>query len=243
MTDTNINITQVQLRRGLDNEIIPAVLLAGEPAVTLDTGRMFFGMDSTIPFGPNGITPPARVEVLTEASLVTFARLFDRMDRTVGPVGLVESQITRRPYLIGTLAASTISNIVQVAVLDINSTVGAMSSTPADFLVCRGNTGAAIIDYFISDGTHVLRSGRLTILHNGNSTSDSAVLDDNYVSYSATASSGSSVVAVSAAFGADVLFSAERVPTGLTDHAIRLKYTNNTTSNLTISFRVASQGA
>jgi len=220
-----IQITKIQIRRGLQSEVQPENLDPGEFAFAFDTGRLFVGShpDHEGLWSMRAIPPYEAIEVLTEGSLETFARMFDRMHRTLGPVGLVEGgpAYTRRPYLEATLEAETaVWSAVMVKRADQGTGLYDDEDTD-EFLLARYSSVGAMVDYYILDTGNVLRAGRLTIVHDGNEVGDDARIVDEQVSFPKVAGNGTPIP-IDDLFTTGVQFRATRVTTSPGNYAIRL---------------------
>lgn len=228
-----IQISKIQLRRGAFLDLTQDSLDAGEMAFATDEGRLFIGPDpdQTGSWSVRDTPPYNNIEVLTETSLETFARLFDRLHRTMGPVGLVEGAGTfdRKPFLEATLAANTTA-WTPVDIARINQSTGLFDGATEELVLMKSDSGAALVEYFILDTGAVLRTGLLKVLHTG-VTNDVALMSDECVSYRGNTSSA---VLISTLISG-VEFRAVRATDGET--RIRLEYKNANTSSYTLQLR------
>ncbi len=240
-----IEITKIQIRRGAEADLLPTSLDTGEFGMTTDTGRLFLGTDpddtglwsTRVPgvLTSEGIAPYGNIEILTEASIDTFARMYDRMHRITGPAGLSEGDLTRKPYLKSTLAPNT-SAWDAVLVERIDPATGLYDGVPEEVVLADTVSVGAIVQYFLYEGTDLVRSGTLTINHDGNSINDEAQSVDEAVSRCEISSSISAVPA-SQAFLTGVRFRAFRLTSGPSSR-IRLEYRNSTTTPLVLQLRL-----
>jgi hypothetical protein len=232
-----IEISKIQIRRGDQADLLPSSLAPGEFGMAKDTGRLFLGADpnDTGLFADRSVTPFENIEVLTEASIDTFARLYDRMYRTTGPVGLAEGDLNRKPYMTATLAAST-SAWTSLQVERIDPTTGLF--TPGaleDTVLSETSSVGALIEYFLCDNTHIIRSGELRIIHDGNLTTDEANLIDETTSRCEVPTSSFPITS-DTAYLSGIRFRAFRLSSGAGTR-IRLEYKNSTTSAYTVQLR------
>lgn len=231
-----IEISKIQLRRGSDADLQPTSLDAGELCFTTDLGRLYIGPDSNLTSHPRkgrDIHPYENVEVLTEMSIDTFARMHDRLERAVGPVGLTEGDLARKPYLSSVLTAN---NNDAIRVDRVNTATGLYDvGLPEAVVLAEADSVGSVIQYFLFEETtgHLVRSGTLTINHNGVSTHTEAYVEDNYVIRSHL-SSGSTVFTVGAAYES----TAVRFQATLDSGRITLEYNNNTAKDYVMQFRL-----
>lgn len=233
-----IEISEIKIRRGLETELLPTSLGPGEFGMALDTGRLFLGTDPAFTglWTGRAISPYTNIEVLTESSVDTFARLYDRMHRTTGPVGITEGDLARKPYLNASLAPAVTWTSVQVE--RINAATGLYDSgILEDVVLCETVSVGAHINYFLFNGTNLVRSGVLVVNHDGNLTIDEAQLvDQTTARYESAASSIS--VSADTAFLTGVRFRAMRLAAGPSGHLIRLEYQNSTSTTYTVELRL-----
>lgn len=238
----DIQISKIQLRRGLETEILPNSLDAGEMGFTLDSGRLFIGTDENLegPWTTRILPPYDNVEVLTEASLETFARLFDRMNRSLGPIGLVEGANTfsRRPYLEAALSSASTS-WTSVMVKRIDMATGYIDDETSEALVlAEAVSCGARIEYFLIDDSDdtVARSGVMTVMIDGNGPSNIAHVSDDFITAPLLAVTGNSLP-VDQVYGVGVEFRAVIDSNGGNDYFIRLEYKNGTGVDFTLQLR------
>lgn len=238
-----IQISKIQLRRGVQSELGEGSLAPGELAATMDTGRLFLGTDPD-QGGPlremvedRPIAPYDALEVLTEASVETFARLLDRLSRSTGPIGLVEGAETfiRRPYMEAELPVSFIWAPVQIKQIDqVTGLYGA--GADIELTLAEGNSFAGLIDYFMLDASVVVRTGVMVALHDGNESIDEGRLVDEHVATPAIQGNGTPVL-VDDLFVTGVQFRVRRVSSG-GEFRMRLEYKNSTATEYEIKLRV-----
>lgn len=238
-----IQISKIQLRRGLQSELGEGSLAPGELAATMDSGRLFMGTDPD-QGGPlremvedRPIAPYDALEILTEASVETFARLLDRLSRATGPIGLVEGAATfaRRPYHEAALPVSHIWAPVEVKQVD-QSTGLYDAGPPVELTLAEGESFAGMIDYFILDESVVVRTGVMVALHDGNPSIDEGRLVDEHVATPSIQGNGTPVL-VGDLFVTGVQFRVRRVSSGLGEYRMRLEYKNSTATAYEIKLR------
>ena len=238
-----VQISKIQLRRGAQSELGEDTLDPGEMAMALDTGRLFIGSDPNVG-GPvrelladRPVLPYDAVEILTETSVETFARLMDRLNRTMGPVGIVEGAdtFTRRPYLEADLPVSFIWQPVQIRRVD--QTTGLyMGGAIEDLVLSESDSFAALIEYFLLDDEHVVRAGTLTAVHDGNIAVDYGRLTDEHVATPIIQGNGVPIL-VNELFVTGVQFRVRRVSSG-GEYRMRLEYKNDTAVDYEVKLRV-----
>lgn len=236
MLMTTTQISKIQLRRGKQTELDPGTLDDGELGFATDTGRLFIGTDPTeIGIWTDRATLPYdSLEILTETSIDTFARLHDRMERMIGPVGMVEAITARRPYVEGVMPANTTS---WTPFSIFRSTIdGAIDENITDFLVlAHASSISAELTYFIFDGNKVFRSGTMHVMHDGNTPVDEAVMADDYVADFQVSATGTPIL-VNTLFGTGLRFRVMRIAG--TDPTFVLQFKNETTKLLRMQLRV-----
>lgn len=230
-------ISKIQLRRGLQQDLDVNSLDSGEMGFATDTGRLFVGTDPTQngPWSTRATLPYDSIEILTENSLDTFARLFDRMNRGLGPTGLSENLASRRPFIEANLAAnSTAWTDLLVFTYDNNGNL----ENPLTHMAILSNTRSvsAVIPYCVFNGNNVIQSGALSAIHDGNTAIDEAVLTDEHVSNQQIASTGAPFL-VDEIYNTGLIFRVVRVGTN-PSYSFRLQYQNASSSALRIQFRV-----
>jgi hypothetical protein len=242
-----VQISQIQLRRGLYTDLQPQSLSPGEMGFAIDAGKLFIGPDPNYTgFWAARATPPYNsIEVLTEAARDTFARLFDSFFRTAGPVGLTEAQttFTRRPYLEASLPP-TATNWTAVAVNQVDMGTGLWETgATEEFILGNGMTVGANIEYFLVDNVdvQVVRCGRMTAIHNGNTNSDVGLLTDNNMSFPSVVGNGTPISPQSL-YTTGVQFRLNRVGDGTAPY-LRLEYQNTNTITYTGLFRTSVETA
>lgn len=176
----SIQISKIQLRRGNLNEIVTGTLDPAEFGMAVDAGRLFIGPGNgagDAQYAERGGTPGNNIEVLTEASLETFARLFDRMNRLAGPTAMAAGALERKPFLEGDLTPTTASNWAELRVKEIQQN-GAYNedNSGVALILSATESAAATIRYFIFDSDVAVRSGTIDILD----TSDNIQMIDDY---------------------------------------------------------------
>ena len=234
-----IQISKIQLRRGLYSEVQPENLSPGEMGFALDEGRLFIGTDPDITgvWSERELPPYDAVEVLTETSIETFARMFDRLHRTLGPVGLAEGiAFTRRPYLEAELAIASSWTTVQVKRADAGTGLYETGQFENLILAQDASVGA-VVTYFLMDDENVVRSGTLTVLHDGSVTSDVARVIDESLAYPKIAGNGTPIL-VSQLFTTGVQFRALREGNEEAGYTISLEYKNTEAVAYTMQLRV-----
>lgn len=248
-----IQISKIQLRRGLEQDFTSSTALSpAEMAFATNTGRLFIGADDNM-LGPwsnrTAQAPYGNIEVLTEASLQTFARLFDRFNRSLGPIDGVDGQpsFQRRPYFEADLP-DTDSTSQPVMVKAISETTGSLDDLSTDEFVIANVTRScgARLEYYImaqypeggSGRLECIRSGLLTIVHNGDVAFPAQVVDE-YVTFPLIPADGDPVL-FSDAYDTGLLFGATIQGNGDGNYRVRLEYTNNTGVTLTLLVRGSS---
>jgi hypothetical protein len=233
-----VNISKIQLRRGLQTDLQPENLSTGEMGFAVDTGRLFIGSDpdETGLWSSRVLPPYDSIEILTEASVETFARLFDRLHRTLGPIGVVDGAagFDRRPYLEAELPIASSWSPVLVKIADQGTGLFENAETE-DLVLARGDSVGGKIEYFLLDTATVSRTGTLFIIHDGNGDSDEARVVDECIAFPKIAGNGTPIV-VDDLFTTGVQFRAVRVGSGL-DTVIRLEYKNTEASAYTMQLR------
>lgn len=232
-----IQISKIQLRRGKQHELDVNSLDTGEMGFATDTGRVFIGTDPNDSglWSGRTILPFDNVEILTEASLDTFARLFDRMHRMSGPVGLSEGSLARRPYLEAVLSANT-EAWTAVPVFRTNANGVIEEALTEDLILSQTRSLSAKIEYFLFDGADVVRSGVLNIMHDGSLVNDEAVTSDEHVADFQLAATGTPILAHNL-FATGVRFRARRSGTD-PNYSFRLEFVNDTNVALRVQMRV-----
>lgn len=240
-----IQISKIQVRRGLEQDFTPSTNVGpGEFVFAENTGRLFIGADDTM-LGPwpsrNTEAPYGNIEVLTEASLQTFARMFDRLNRSIGNIDSISGMtpFARHPYFEADLPITATS--LPVMVKTISETTGMLDDLNTDELVLANltNSCGAILEYFVSDlSGNVIRTGSLMIVHNGNVTFPAHVSDE-YVAWPSVTADGDPML-VSDVIDINLQFSATVQNNGDSTYRIRLEYINNTESDLVVHIRGAS---
>lgn len=245
-----IQISKIQLRRGLEQDFTSSTSLGpAEMAFATNTGRLFIGADDAMlgPWPTRTTQPPyGNIEVLTEASLQTFARLFDRFNRSLGPIDGVDGQpsFQRRPYFEADLP-ETDSTPQPVMVKAISETTGALDNMSTDEFVIANITRScgARLEYYVmaqhpEGGTGALecvRSGVLTVVHNGD-VAFPAQVSDEYVTFPMIPADGAPVL-YDAAFETGLRFGASILSNGDGNYRVRLEYRNETGRALTVYLR------
>ncbi len=232
-----IQITKIQLRRGRESELDVNSLDTGELGFATDTGRLFVGTDpQQVGFwSSREVLPYDNIEVLTEASVDTFARIFDRLNRMTGPVGTAEGGINRRPFIEAELEANT-SEWTSVPIFRLNASGQIEDSLVDDLVLSRTKSLSARIEYFVFDNARVIRSGVMTILHDGDSPLDEAVISDEHVSDFVVSGNGASLLS-DTLFDTGLRFRAVRSGTN-PNYQFHLQYRNETEQTLRIQMRV-----
>jgi hypothetical protein len=232
-----IQISKIQLRRGKQHELDVNALDTGELGFTTDTGRLFIGTDPDEHglWSDRTILPYDNVEILTESSLETFGRMFDRMHRMTGPVGLAEGLLPRRPYLEANLAPET-TLWTNVPIFRFNSDGLIEEALTDDLILSLTRSLSARIDYFLFDSSRVVRSGILSIMHDGNMPIDEAVLSDEHVADFQLAATGTPIL-VNDLFVTGVRFRVIRSGDN-PNYSFRLQFMNDTNKSLRIQMRV-----
>jgi hypothetical protein len=231
-----IQISKIQVRRGPEIEVGPDTLSPGEFGLATDTGRLFVGTDpaSTGLWTDRNVSPYDNLEVLTEASDDTFARLFDRMNRVIGPVALAEGHLPRRPYLEATLVTN--ADWQPVMLTRINNATGLPDlDFTEEFVIADSLSGGAQLQYFIFDGTTLIRSGEITIVHDGDQTAEFAYMCDEYTTHYIVSSSAEPLSA-DELFDTGVRF-AGRLVGSSPDLRVRLEYQSDSVNPLTLQVR------
>lgn len=247
-----IQISKIQLRRGLEQDFTSSTSLSpAELAFATNTGRLFIGADDTMlgPWTTRTTAPPyGNIEILTEASLQTFARLFDRFNRALGPIDGVDGQppFVRRPYFEADLPITNTPS--PVLVKTISETTGMLDDLNTDEFILANITrsAAARLDYFIlaqnpagdTGPLEVIRSGVLTIVHAGDISFPAQVSDD-FVAWPQIPANGNPVL-INQVISTGLQFSASVQNNGDSTYRIRLEYVNNTEGALTVHFRGSS---
>ncbi len=233
-----IQISKIQIRRGDEADLLPDSLSPGEFAMATDSGRIFVGTDPN----DNGlwtgrmIAPYDNLEVLTEASVETFARLYDRMHRVTGPVGLTEADLARKPYCQAELPP--VEDWTAVMITRVDPGTGLYDEGIVEELtLAQAESVAGEIVYFIFDGDNLFRSGVLQCLHDGNSTVDVGYVSDEAISYYEVPISGAPI-AVDALIETSVRFRINRVADGPEEYRIQLEYLNETNTTFALEARV-----
>lgn len=233
-----VQISKIQLRRGLQTDLQPQNLAPGEMGFAVDTGRLFIGPDPNHDgvWSMRSLPPYDGIEILTEASVETFSRLFDRLHRTLGPVGLIEGGATfdRRPYLEAELPVSSSWGAVMVKRVD-QATGLYENAVTEEMILAKDTSVGGVVDYFLLDTANVVRSGRITIIHDGNSTSDAARVVDENTSFPKIAGNGTPIT-VDQLYTTGVQFRAMRVGSGASAY-IRLEYKNTEATPFTMQLR------
>lgn len=232
-----IQISKIQLRRGKQQQLDVNSLDTGEMGFATDTGRLFIGTDPNEYGLWSGRTllPYDNIEVLTEASLDTFARLHDRMSRMCGPVGLSEGIISRRPYAEAIMDAN-ITSWTNLPVLRTDANGFLQDALTEELVLSQSQSVAAIIEYFIFNDTNIVRSGTLTVTHDGNLVSDEAMLSDEHVADFQIAATGTPILAPTL-FATGIKFRAIRV--GISpNYSFYLQYQNDTSATLRMQMRL-----
>lgn len=224
-------ISKIQLRRGLQQDLVLTDLGPGEPGFATDTGRLVIGTDQIGPWTDRTVFPQETVEVLTENSTETFARMFDRMNRVVGPSGMAENT-TRRPFHEATLAANTTTWTNVVAMSYDNN--GALQPLTDTVIVSPSGSGSAKIDYALFNGTASVQHGTLFASHDGNSTSDEASIIDDYVANHLVTITGTPFLSGDV-YDSGIQFRVMRVGTS-PNQSLRLQYKNATPNSLHFYF-------
>lgn len=248
-----IQISKIQLRRGLEQDFTSSTALSpAEMAFTTNTGRLFIGADDSMlgPWPNRTAQPPyGNIEILTEASLQTFARLFDRFNRSLGPIDGVDGQpsFQRRPYFEADLP--TTDNTPQpIMVKAISEATGTLDDLSTDEFVLTNITrscGARLEYYVMSQhpdgGTgslECIRSGVLTIVHNGD-VAFPAQVSDEYVTFPLIPADGAPVL-FNDAYETSLRFGASILSNGDGTYRVRLEYTNETDTAMTVYIRGSS---
>lgn len=235
-----VQISQIQLRRGLYTDLQPQSLAPGEMGFAIDAGKLFIGPDPNYNgfWGSRTLPPYNAIEVLTEAARDTFARLFDVFNRTAGPVGISEAQttFTRRPYLEAALPPTATWEAVAINQADMGTGLWETGATE-EFVLGNGMTVGAEIDYFLIDNvdTKVVRCGRLTAIHDGNTNSDVGLLTDNNMSFPTVVGNGTPIMP-NLLYTTGLQFRINRVGDGSSPE-VRLEYLNTGTIQYTALFR------
>lgn len=234
-----IQISEIQFRTGVENDLQPGALKPAEPAMLVDSGRIVVGVDPNHsgPWTDRAVFPYDHVEVLTESSLETFARLFDRFHRTLGPVGIVEGADTflRRPFLDAALPIS--ANWTPVLVKRVNTATGLLDDgTTEELTLVEGETLGGMIEYFLLGADNVVRTGVLTVVHDGNPSVDAARVVDENVAVPTIVGNGTPIL-VDDLFVTGVQFRVMRVSAGPGEYRMRLEYKNTTASAYSIQIR------
>jgi hypothetical protein len=232
-----IQISKIQLRRGKQHELDVGSLDTGELAFTTDTGRLFVGTDPEESglWSDRTILPFDNIEVLTETSVETFSRLHDRMNRMTGPVGMAEGLLARRPYMEAQLAPE-VTTWTNVPVFRASADGLIEESLTEDLILSLTRSISAQIAYFLFDGSRVVRSGVLNIMHDGNGAIDEAVLTDEHVADFQLAATGTPIL-VNQLFVTGLRFRALRTGSD-PDFSFRLQFQNETNKSLRVQMRV-----
>lgn len=237
-----IQISKIQLRRGLETEFTPSSLDLAEFGFAKDTGRLFIGVDDSI-IGPwptrTDVPPYGNIEILTEAALQTFARMFDRFNRSLGPIGVAEGStpFLRRPFFEGDMPISSSWTVVNIKTID--QTNGALSNlTNEPFVLAQADSCGGKVEYFLLSGGTVVRTGIITVLHNGDGAVDQAQSTDEYVVWP-TVSGGGDPIPVEQLYSTGIEFRANRISTGPDEYSIQLEYKNTTSGAVTIQLRAS----
>jgi hypothetical protein len=140
-------------------------------AFALDTGRLFIGPsgeEGQAGFPDRTASPGDNIEVLTEASLETFARLFDRMNRLAGPTAMATGAIDRKPFVEADLAitgstwtALTIKEVLPDGTYSVGSTI--------PLVLTDTDSGGAQIRYFLFAADEARRGGIMELVDQGSS--------------------------------------------------------------------------
>lgn len=237
-----VQISKIQLRRGLQNELTVGSLAPGEMAFTTDSGRLFVGSDPEQAgpvremFEDRPVAPYDAIEVVTEASLETFARLLDRMTRALGPVGVAEGAGTflRRPFFEASLPPS--ENWVPVLIKRVEQATGLYAGDETEMTLAESDSFGGLIDYFMLSNSAVVRSGVMTVLHDGNPSVDEGRLVDEHVATPSILGNGSPIL-VNDLFVTGVEFRIQRASSG-GEYRMRLEYKNTTEETYEINFKV-----
>lgn len=177
----NINISKIQLRRGIENAITLNLLDVGEVAFTTDTNRLFVGVD---PSQSNAVSivhnaqnpggfPFNNVEILTEFS-PTNQQIFDNAARNINTAFIVSAPMA-------VLSAPPMSGLVltPLNVQQFSSSGGLVGQVPFTISTQGNHIGSAKISYHIVDSNTdtPLRTGQLTIFFQGN-TFPASIVDE-----------------------------------------------------------------
>ena len=238
-----IQISKIQLRRGIQNELTVGSLAPGELAFTTDSGRLFIGSDPNQAgpvremFEDRPIAPYDAIEVITEASVETFARVLDRLSRSLGPVGVAEGAETflRRPFFESTLPVS--ANWAPVLVKRVEQATGLYSGgDDTELTLCEAESFGGLINYFLMDDIGVIRSGVMMVVHDGNPSVDEGRLIDEHVATPRIQGNGVPIL-VDDLFITGVQFRVRRVSSG-GEYRMRLEFKNTTPVVYKMNLRV-----
>jgi hypothetical protein len=231
-----IQLSKILLRRGPETDLGTDTLDPGEFAFTSDTGRLFLGSDpaETGPWSNRTLFPYKNIEVLTEASLDTYARLHDRMNRLTGPVGMVEGLLDRYPY-VECIINANVSTWTNVPAMRFDDEGILQAGLTEDVILSTTKSISAKLDYFLFDGTDLVRSGVMSVMHDGNTAIDQAVMSDEHVADFQIAATGTPLL-VDDVFDTGIRFRVMREGTD-PNYTFRLQYKNETANNLRLQFR------